>query len=159
MARKDVFVFVAEYSTGADARADYEVVKDLQGCGAIEAFDAALVTRDASGSLRVTAEELPTRQGAWSGAGAAAVLGVLFPPPILVADGAGRGTVGLVARFRRGLSHADVGALARLVGVGEAALVVVAEARVAYVLERNLLRARATIERGLAPEHELADRR
>ena len=155
MARRDVFIFIAEYASEADARADYEVVKDLHGCGALSIYDATVVTRDTDGNLSVAKVGLPIRRGAWSGAAAGAVVGVLFPPSILVGGALGAAAGALVGHFRRGLSHADVGALSRLVGAGAAAVVVVAEPGAAHVLERNLVRARATIGRGLAPEHEL----
>lgn len=155
VARRDVFIFIAEYASEADACADYEIVKDLHGWGALDAFDAAVVTRDTDGTLSVEMLGLPIRRGAWSGAAAGAVVGVLFPPSLLVGGAIGAGAGALVGHFRRGLSRADVGALSRIVGAGSAAVVVVTERSAAHLLERNLLRARATIERGIAPQHEL----
>jgi uncharacterized membrane protein len=80
---------------------------------------------------------------------------VLFPPSVAASGAVGAGAGVLVSHFRKSLSDSDVRDLAELVEPGEAGLLVVAQSRVASVLGQNLVRARATIERGIERRHDL----
>jgi uncharacterized membrane protein len=150
----NVFVFLGVYDTRADALADYEAVKELHRADAIGAYDAAVLTRDAHGQVHADKDELPTRHGAWTGAAVGAVAGLLFPPSLLVSAGVGAGAGALIEHFRRGLSRSDVDELGELLSAGETGLVVVADSKVSQVLDRELLRAKTTIERGMAADPE-----
>jgi uncharacterized membrane protein len=156
MDRPDAFVFLAQYAGEEDARADFATLGELHGSGVLGAFDAAVVVRDEQGHVHVDEHAPGARHGAWEGAAAGAVLGVLFPPSILVAGAVGAGAGALVGHFRKGLTRSDVRELSDLVGPGEAGIVVVASARMSPVLQQNLTRARTTIERGIEPQPELA---
>ncbi len=79
MAQKNLFVFLGAYGSEADARADYDVVKELHLAGAVGTYDAAVITKDADGKVHVDKDELPTRHGAWTGIAAGALLGIIFP--------------------------------------------------------------------------------
>jgi len=151
----NLFVFLGVYASEEDARADYELVKELHRGGALGAYDAAVVTRDTDGQVHVAKDELPTRHGAWAGAAVGAVAGLLFPPSLLVTGAVGAGAGALIEHFRRGMSRSDVAELGELLGVGDAGLVVVADSKVSHVLEQELRRATTTIEKGLAAEPEL----
>ena len=84
MAKADgVFLFIGTYPSEADARDDYDAVKDLHAVGAVGNYDAAVVTKDDKGKVHVNKDETETRKFAWGGAGVGAVLGILFPPSIL----------------------------------------------------------------------------
>ena len=45
----------------------------------IGTYDVAVITKDAKGKTHVNKDELSTRHGAWGGAAAGAVVGLLFP--------------------------------------------------------------------------------
>ena len=82
MAKSDaVFIYIGTYSSEADARADYEVIKDLHAAGAVGTYDASVVTKDGAGKVHVNKDEMATRHGAWGGAGVGALVGILFPLP------------------------------------------------------------------------------
>ncbi len=82
MAKADgVFIFIGTYPSEAAARADYDVVKDLHLAGALGTYDAAVVTKDSDGKVHANKDEMATRHGAWGGAAAGALIGILFPPP------------------------------------------------------------------------------
>jgi uncharacterized membrane protein len=151
----NLFVFLGTYASAEDARADYEIVKELHRAGALGAYDAAVVTRDADGGVHVAKDELPTRRGAWAGAAVGAVAGLLFPPSLLVSGAVGAGAGALVEHFRRGMSQSDVAELGELIGVGDAGLIVVADSTASRALGQALKRATTTIEKGLAADPEL----
>ena len=70
------FIYVATYPDEAAARADYQVVKDLRAGGLVGSYDAAIVTKDASGKVHANKDETATRHGAWWGIAAGAAVGV-----------------------------------------------------------------------------------
>lgn len=45
------FIFIATYPDEDAARGDYQVVKDLHSRGLVGSYDAAVVTKDASGKI------------------------------------------------------------------------------------------------------------
>ena len=84
MARTDsTFIYVATYPNETAAQADYQVVKDLHGGGLVGSYDAAIVTKDASGKVHENKDETATRHGAWWGIAAGAAIGAIFPPAVL----------------------------------------------------------------------------
>ena len=72
----DTFIYVATYPNEATAQDDYQVVKELHAQGLVGSYDAAVVTKDASGKVHENKDETATRHGAWWGiaAGAAVVI-------------------------------------------------------------------------------------
>src|SRR5208283_5792320 len=109
MAKPDgVFIFIGTYPSEAAARSDYEVVKDLHALGAVGTYDAAVVSKDASGKVHVNKDETATRHGAWGGAAAGAVVGILFPPSIIVGAAVGAAVGGVGGHLWKGMSRADV---------------------------------------------------
>ena len=72
------FIFVATYPDEASAQDDYQVVKELHAGGLVGSYDAAVVTKDASGKVHENKDETATRHGAWGGIAAGAAVGVLF---------------------------------------------------------------------------------
>jgi uncharacterized membrane protein len=84
MAKADgMFLFIGTYADEAAARDDYAIVKDLHAEDVVGTYDAAVITKDASGKVHVNKDEMATRHGGWGGAAAGAVIGILFPPAII----------------------------------------------------------------------------
>ena len=103
-----VFIYIGTYASEVDARADYEVVKDLHAVGAIGTYDAAVVTKDDHGKIHVNKDETTTRHGAWGGAAAGALVGILFPPSIIGSAIAGAAIGGVSGHLWKGMSRTDV---------------------------------------------------
>jgi uncharacterized membrane protein len=147
MADEPVFVYVAAYDSESDARADYDVLRELHASGVVGTYDAAVVIKDEEGKVHVHKHEKPTQHGAWTGIGVGALVGILFPPSIIgsavVAGTAG----GLVGHFWRGMSRADVKELGEALDDGEAALVVVGRSKLEQTLDRELKRAQRRVEK------------
>ena len=136
-----VFIYIGTYSDEAVARDDYAIVKELHSAGAVGTYDAAVITKDDDGKVHVSKDEMPTRHGAWGGAGVGAVIGILFPPSIIGTAVVGAVVGGVGAHLWRGLSRSDVKELGELIDDGQAALLVVGESTVQQAVEKANLKA------------------
>jgi uncharacterized membrane protein len=149
MAKPDaVFLYIGTYANEAAARADYDVVKDLHKLGAVGTYDASVVTKDKTGRVHVDKDETATRHGAWGGAAAGGVIGLLFPPALIGTALVGAAVGGVAGHLHRGMSRAEVKEFGELIDEGEAALVIVGESTVAEAVEKAGLKA----EKHLAKE-------
>jgi uncharacterized membrane protein len=150
MAKPDsVVIYIGTYGSEADARDDYDVIKDLHDAGAIGTYDAAVVTKDETGKVHENKDEMATRHGAWGGAAVGAVLGILFPPSIIGTAAVGAAVGGVSGHLWRGLSRADVKELGDVIDDGEAALVVVAESKVDQAMAKAELKAKKHVAKEL----------
>jgi uncharacterized membrane protein len=150
MAKSDgTFIFIGTYPDEASAQADYSVVKDLHAGGAVGSYDAAVVTKDASGKVHENKDEMATRHGGWGGVAVGALVGVLFPPAIIGAAAVG-GAVGAVGgHLWRGMSRADVKELGDVIDAGQAALVVVGESTIEAAIDKAGLKAEKEVAKEL----------
>jgi uncharacterized membrane protein len=147
MADEPVFLYIAAYDREVDARADYEVLRELHAGGVVGTYDAAIVTKDGEGKVHVHKHEKPTQHGAWTGIGVGAVVGILFPPSIIGTMLVGGAAGGVVGHLWHGLSRGDVKELGDALDTGEAALVVVGRSKLEETLDRELKRANKRIEK------------
>ncbi len=144
-----VFIFIGTYASEVDARADYDVVKDLHAMGAVGTFDAAVVTKDDKGKVHVNKDETTTRHGAWGGAGVGALVGILFPPSIIGSALVGAAVGGVSGHLWKGMSRADVKEFGDAIDAGEAALVVVGQTTIEAYLEKAGLKAQKRVAKEL----------
>ncbi|HEX4692562.1 MAG TPA: DUF1269 domain-containing protein [Solirubrobacteraceae bacterium] len=158
MSDEPVFVYVAAYDEEDDARADYEVLKELHAAGVVGTYDAALITKDDEGKVHVHKREKPTQHGAWTGVGVGALLGILFPPSILgsavVAGAAG----GLMGHLWHGMSRGDMKDLGEALDDGDAALIIVGRSKLEETLDRELKRANRRIEKQIKADSKELDK-
>jgi uncharacterized membrane protein len=146
---ESVFIYVGTYPGQAQARDDYQIVKDLHSEGAVGTYDAAVVTKDDQGKVHVNKDEMATRHGAWGGAAAGAAIGLLFPPSIIGTALVGAAVGGVSGHLWRGMSRADVKDLGEVLDDGEAALLVVGESKLEQALNKAALRAEKHVAREL----------
>jgi uncharacterized membrane protein len=150
MAKADgVFIFIGTYPDEPSARADYNVVKELHLAGAIGTYDAAVVTKDKDGKVHANKDELANRHGAWGGAAAGAVVGILFPPSIIATAIVGAAVGGVSGHLWRGMSRGDVKEFGDLIDQGEAALVIVGETTLQAALDKAVLKAEKQVAKEL----------
>lgn len=148
----DTFTLVAsQYALEEDALADYDAVRALyKDLDIIDTYDAAVVTKDSKGKVRiVTKVEEPTRQGAAAGLAVGLAVGALvalFPAVGLGAGlaigGASGAAIGATAgHVSAGMSRSDLKDLGELLDSGTSGLVVVAatdmEDRVEAAIQRG----------------------
>ena len=162
MADEPVFLYLAAYDSEDDARLDYDALLELHAEGVVGTYDAALVTKDAEGKVHVHKHEKPTQHGAWTGIGVGAVVGILFPPSIVVSAAVAGTAGGVIGHLWRGMSRSDVKELGELLlerlGVGVEHLLD-ALGRAAQLAVQRLLQLRAADDhqRGLAGVQRLAE--
>jgi uncharacterized membrane protein len=162
MADKDktVVVYVATYANLDDANADYAAVKQLHSAGIIGTYDAAVVSKDAAGEVKITKTEKPTQYGAWAGLAVGALIGLCFPPYLVweSAIGAGAGAAigagagALIGHYWRGLSRADMKAIGDTLQQSTATLIVIGESKLQQALESATKHALKQFEKELSTD-------
>jgi len=146
---KPVFVYVATYSTLDDAKADYGEVKSLYFDGVIGVFDAAVVSKDATGQVKIHKTEMPTQYGAWGGLAVGALVGIFFPPYLVWELAAGAAAGSLIGHFWAGMSRSDLKEIGDTLQASTATLIVVGRSRLQETLQRVTKRAVKQFEKQL----------
>jgi uncharacterized membrane protein len=152
MAVDTFMAYVGVYPSADDAEVDYELVKDLHTkAGLIDAYDAAVIHRQADGKVKITKKhETPTRVGGVLGGGVGLATGLvvaLFPfaavgAGLLAATTAGGAVLGAVAgHAAAGMSRHDLKELGEHLDAGQAGLVVVGVSDMGAKIEQAMRRA------------------
>ena len=144
---KTTFVYIGAYDSEADAQLDYDVVKELFDVGVVGTYDAAVITKDSEGKVRVNKDEIPTRRGAWGGLGVGALLGLLFPPSLIATAAVGAVAGGVGAHLWKGLSRSDVKELGEVLDDGQAALLVIGDWRLEEQIDKAFSHAEKRLSR------------
>jgi len=161
--------FVGVYDDVAQAKADYEVVKDLHTeADLIDAYDAAVIERRDGGKTKIVKKhETPTRVGGVLGGGVGLATGLvvaLFPfaaigGGLLATTTAGGAILGAVAgHAAAGMSRHDLKELGEQLDTGEAGLVVVAVSDMGAKVQRAMKRAEKLEEKQLKADTEELER-
>jgi uncharacterized membrane protein len=107
-----VDLYIAAYADADAAKDDWDAIKDLASAGTIKVDGLILVSRRADGKIHVDDDLHTTAKGAGWGAVGGAVLGLIFPPSLLVGTavgaGIGAGTGALVSHHEKKEIKADV---------------------------------------------------
>jgi uncharacterized membrane protein len=130
-----------------DALDDYDAVRAAyEDLGVIDTYDAAVVTKDPKGKVKIVKKvEEPTRQGALGGLAVGALV-ALFPAVAigagLAVGGAAGAAIGATAgHVAAGMSRSDLKDLGELLDAGMSGLIVVAatdmEAHVEGAIQRG----------------------
>jgi len=148
------FIYLATYPNESTALDDYQVVKDLHAGGLIGSYDAAVITKDASGKVHENKDETATRHGAWWGVAAGAAIGLIFPPSVLGAAAAGGVIGGITGHLSKGMSRSEAKELGDFIDPGQAGLVVVGEGKVEDAIQKAVTRAEkeTAAELGVSPK-------
>ena len=152
MANDTLVVIANQYDREADALADFDDVRTLYDeLGAIDTFDAAVLTRKADGKVEIVKRVAgPTRHGAAVGMGAGLALGAalaLFPAITLAGGLLAGGTLGagagaIAGHMVSGMSRSDLKELGELLDNGTSGLVVVARTNAEAMIEDATTRAK-----------------
>jgi uncharacterized membrane protein len=124
-----VYAFAGSYGDMADARADFEAVSRAHHAQTVGKFQAAIFTKQPDGRVKVVNTTSTTRTtGAKWGTAVGALVGVLFPPSLVVDLVAG-GTLGaLSGNLMKGWGADEIKRFAAALVEGEVGVVVIAEA-------------------------------
>jgi len=168
MAMDTFTVFAASYDTLGAAEADFHAVRELyENSGLIDTYDAAVITRDDHGKVRIVAKhEQPTRRGAWRGLGIGLVGGALvalFPAVglgagLLAGATGGAGLGALAGHVSAGLKRADLSELGDLLDDGHSGLVVVAASELGDRVEQAMKHAGKLARKPLQADEQAVER-
>ena len=155
---KPVFLYVATYSSLDNAKADYGEVKQLYFDGVIGVFDAAVISKDATGQVKIHKTEMPTQYGGWGGLAVGALVGIFFPPYLIweLVGGAALGT--LLGHLWAGMSRSDLKEIGETLQASTATLIVVGRSRLQEALQNATKRAVKQFEKQLNTDVEAFDK-
>ena len=155
---KPVFVYVATYTDPDDAKADYGEVKKLYFDGVIGVFDAAIISKDSTGQVKVHKTEMPTQYGAWGGLAVGALVGIFFPPYLVWELAAGAAAGSLIGHLWGGMSRSDLKDIGETLQSSTAALIVLGRSRLQEALQNATRRAVKQFEKQLNTDVEAFDK-
>jgi uncharacterized membrane protein len=137
MTEKPLIAFIATYDDAADARQDYQEVKQAHSQGFIGDYDAAIIWKNDNDKIEIdSVSDEASRKWLWAGLGIGALIGLIFPPSILASSAIGALSGAVIGKFRDGIAQADLELIGDALTGDNAALVVIAEDRVAEALQR-----------------------
>ena len=132
---KTVVVYVATYANLDDAKADYGAVKELHSAGVIGTYDAAVVSKDTAGKVKIIVTEKPTQYGAWTGLAVGVLVGLFFPPYLVWEAAIGAGAGALIGHFWKGLSRSDLKQIGDTLQESTATLIVLGQSKLQQFLQ------------------------
>jgi uncharacterized membrane protein len=137
MTEKPAIAFIATYDDVADARQDFQEVKQAHSQGFIGEYDAAIVWMNDKGKIELdSVSDEASRKWLWAGLGVGALIGLIFPPSILATSAIGALAGAVIGKFRDGIAQDDLEQIGEALTGDNAALVVVAQDRVAEALDK-----------------------
>ncbi len=160
MSEKPLIAFIATYDEVADARQDYQEVKQAHSQGIIGEYDAAIVWKNDKGKIEIeSVSDEASRKWLWAGLGVGALIGLIFPPSILATSAIGALAGAVIGKFRDGIAQDDLEQIGEALTGDNAALVVIAQDRVTEALDKIGARLDASnkqIEATLSPDMAVA---
>ena len=148
MSENPVFLYAGEYENVEDAKADLETLKELHREHLVGTYDAAVVTKNEEGKVKIVDKiEKPTQRGGWAGMAVGAAMGLIFPPGLLVGGLLGAGAGALIGHLEGGMSRSDVKEVGEMLDDSEAALIVVGEATIERAVDDATKRAKRDLKK------------
>jgi uncharacterized membrane protein len=140
MSTSTLEVFVATYGSEDEAGAAAKDFQAAQRDGAIDLIDAAVIVHTADGKVKIEETADPSgKKWAKRGAIAGGVVGLIFPPSIIVSAAVGGGAGGVWGKIRdKGFKDEDLKAIGNSLPPGSSAIIAVAEDRMVEQLEHAL---------------------
>lgn len=127
---KTMFLYVAAYADETAANEDFELLKELNKEGWVGTYDAGVVSKDSEGKLTVKRHTDSTGKGLRRGLAVGAVLGIVFPPSVLVSGLVGMGAGAAIGHNLNEVSKDDLHDVGELLENNESAIVVLGESKV-----------------------------
>jgi uncharacterized membrane protein len=140
MTDKTLEVFVAAYSNETSAGVALDDLKSMERAGSIKLVDAALVVRDTEGKVHFEETADPSgKKLAKRGAIAGGLVGLIFPPSIIVGAVVGGAGGGVWGKIRdKGFKDDELKAVGESLSPGSSAIIAIAEDKVVEQLTTGL---------------------
>src|SRR3954471_154431 len=140
MTTSTVEVFVATYDSEDGAAAAAKDFQAAQRDGAIDLIDAAVIIHTADDKVKIEETADPSgKKWAKRGAIAGGVVGLIFPPSIILSAAVGGGAGGVWGKVRdKGFKDADLKEIGNSLPPGSSAIIAIAEDRMIQQLQSGL---------------------
>jgi uncharacterized membrane protein len=140
MSDNPIEIFIATFGNETEAKETLADFKWMDSEGSIELIDAAVIVRGADGKVRFEETADPSgKKWAKRGAIAGGVVGLIFPPSIIVSAAVGGGAGGLWGKIRdKGFKDEDLKEIGNSLPPGSSAIIAVAEDKMVEQLERSI---------------------
>ena len=140
MTENQMQVFVAAFDGEGQAAAALKDFRAMDREGSIELIDAVVVVRSTDGKVKFEETADPSgRKWAKRGAIAGGLVGLIFPPSLIVGAAVGGAGGGIWGKIRdKGFKDEDLKALGESLEPGTSAIIAIAEDRMIERLERGL---------------------
>ena len=140
MTENPVQVFIAAFETEDGAAAALKDFRAMDREGSIVLIDGAVVTRGTDGKVHFEETADPSgKKWAKRGAIAGGLVGLIFPPSLIVGAAVGGAGGGIWGKIRdKGFKDEDLKALGESLEPGTSAIIAIAEDRMIERLERGL---------------------
>jgi uncharacterized membrane protein len=132
-------LYVAVYNSESEAKATLDTLKQMEDQGTLDIMDAGTIEKKMDGKVHVHHYEKSTGKGAIRGAAVGAVLGVIFPPSIIV-SALGVGAAGGVIGHLRdtGMHNADLKQIGEEIQPGQAGVIAIVQDKSVQALTNAL---------------------
>src|SRR5262245_16022476 len=140
MSDNPIQVFIASFDNEYQARQALDDFKAMDREGSIDLIDAAVVVKNAEGKVHYEETADPSgKKWAKRGAIAGGLVGLIFPPSILVGAAVGGGAGGIWGKVRdKGFKDDDLKSVGEGMDPGTSAIIAVAEDHVIERLEKGI---------------------
>ena len=140
MSDKPIQVFIASYDNEFGAKQSLKDFEAMDREGSIDLIDAAVIVHTAEGKVKFEETADPSgKKWAKRGAIAGGLVGLIFPPSIIVGAAVGGGAGGIWGKVRdKGIKDEDLKEIGESMEPGSSAIIAVAEDQVLDQLEKGL---------------------
>ena len=154
MTNNPVEVFIAAFDNEEQAGTALRDLRAMDSEGSIELIDAAVIVRRADGKVRFEETADPSgRKWAKRGAIAGGLVGLIFPPSLLVTAAVGAAGGGIWGKLRdKGLQDSDLEGIGQSLEPGNSAIIAIAEDRMIERLQRGMEGYRQLVRHALSAE-------
>jgi uncharacterized membrane protein len=140
MSENPIEIFIATFGDETEAKQSLEDFRAMDKEGSIELIDAVVIVRGADGKVRFEETADPSgKKWAKRGAIAGGVVGLIFPPSLIVSAAVGGGVGGIWGKIRdKGFKDEDLKAVGEEMEPGTSAIIAIAEDRMIERLEKGI---------------------
>ena len=140
MSEKPIELFVASYDNEFGAKQSLKDFEAMDREGSIDLIDAAVIVHTAEGKVKFEETADPSgKRWAKRGAIAGGLVGLIFPPSIIVGAAVGGGAGGIWGKVRdKGFKDEDLREIGERLEPGSSAIIAIAEDQVLDRLEKGI---------------------
>ncbi|MCO5223212.1 MAG: DUF1269 domain-containing protein [Thermomicrobiales bacterium] len=140
MSSQNITLLAAKYPNEEHAKTILDMLESMHRALTIDLKDAVMITREADGKIKThETTDVTTKKGALRGVIAGGILGLIFPPSLLVSALAGGGIGAIWGRIKdSGVKHDDIKELADSLTGDQAAIIVLVSTETAEATQQAL---------------------